>query len=152
MEKREKFLAEIDEKYSFKGESIIIGGAMFDGECQNEHFVRLPLKTMNRHGLIAGATGTGKTKTLQIIAEQLSQKGVPSLVMDVKGDLSGIAVRSEGHPKIDERHEKIGFPFIPGSSPIEFLTLSDDKGVRLRATVTEFGSVLFSKILRLNDT
>jgi DNA helicase HerA-like ATPase len=152
MTKKEKFLQEIDGKYSFKGESIILGGAMLDGECQKEHFVRLPLKTMNRHGLIAGATGTGKTKTLQIIAEQLSQKGVPSLVMDVKGDLSGVAVPSGGHPKIDERHDKIGFPFIPGNSPVEFLTLSKEKGARLRATVTEFGSVLFSKILGLNDT
>ncbi|MCL4134015.1 UNVERIFIED_CONTAM: hypothetical protein GTU68_030499 [Idotea baltica] len=107
---------------------------------------------LNRHGLIAGATGTGKTKTLQILAEQLSQAGVPSLLMDVKGDLSGIGMPSDGHPKIDERHEKIGLPFIPDFSPIEFLTLSDEQGCRLRATVSEFGPVLFSKILGLNDT
>ena len=117
-----------------------------------ESFVRIPLETLNRHGLIAGATGTGKTKTLQILAEQLSAKGVPSLVMDIKGDLSGIAVASDGHKKIDERHEKIGFPFIADSSPVEFLTLSDEPGARLRATVSEFGPVLFSKILELNDT
>lgn len=72
--------------------------------------------------------------------------------MDVKGDLSGIAMPSDGHPKIDERHQKIGFPFVPGNSPVEFLTLSDEKGARLRATVTEFGPVLFSKILDLNET
>ena len=152
MSKLEQFKEEIREKYVFKGESIILGGAMYDGECQNEHFVRIPMKTLNRHGLIAGATGTGKTKTLQIIAEQLSNKGVPSLVMDVKGDLSGIGVPSDGHPKIDERHDKIGLPFIPDNSPIEFLSLSEEKGARLRATVTEFGPVLFSKILNLNDT
>ena len=86
----------------------------------------MPLKTLNRHGLIAGATGTGKTKTLQIIAEQLSAQGIPSMLMDIKGDLSGIAVASDGHPKIDERHEKIGFPFEAGTSPVEFLTLSDE--------------------------
>ncbi|MEM9847040.1 MAG: helicase HerA-like domain-containing protein [Bacteroidota bacterium] len=146
------FKALIDEKYQFKGESIILGGAMLEGEAITNAFVKVPLKTLNRHGLIAGATGTGKTKTLQVIAEQLSNAGVPSLLMDVKGDLSGIAVPSEGHPKIDERHEKIGFPFEAGSSPVEFLSLSGDKGLRLRATVTEFGATLFSKILNLNDT
>ena len=152
MTKKEKFLEEVKSGYTFEGESIILGGAMFGKECQTETFIRLPLKTFNRHGLIAGATGTGKTKTLQIIAEQLSAKGVPSLVMDIKGDLSGVAVPSDGHPKIDERHESIGLPFIAGDSPVEFLSLSKEKGVRLRATVTEFGSVLFSKILGLNDT
>lgn len=152
MSKKEQFKEEILSNYKFKGDSIILGGAMIDGECQTEHFVRLPLKTLNRHGLIAGATGTGKTKTLQIIAEQLSDKGIPSLLMDVKGDLSGIAVPSGGHKKIDERHEKIGFPFIANDSPVELLSLSGEKGARLRATVTEFGPVLFSKILSLNDT
>lgn len=125
---------------------------MYDGECQTEHFVRIPLGMMNRHGLIAGATGTGKTKTLQIVAEQLSLSGVPSLIMDMKGDLSGIAAESPGHPKIDERHEQIGLPFIPGKSPVEFLSLSQEKGIRLRATISEFGPVLFSKMLDLNDT
>jgi DNA helicase HerA-like ATPase len=110
------------------------------------------LKMMNRHGLIAGATGSGKTKTLQILAEQLSANSVPVLLMDIKGDLSGIAAASAGHPKIDERHEKIGIPFEAGTSPVEFLTLSDEKGARLRATVTEFGPVLFAKILDLTDT
>lgn len=131
---------------------MMLGGAMLDGETQTNHFVRIPLETLNRHGLIAGATGTGKTKTLQILAEQLSKEGVPSLVMDIKGDLSGIAVASDGHKKIDERHEAIGFPFEAGGSPVEFLSLSNEKGVRLRATLTEFGPVLFSKILGLNDT
>lgn len=152
MADKEKFIKEIKSAYTFKGESIILGGAMLDGEVEHETFIRLPLKTMNRHGLIAGATGTGKTKTLQIIAEQLSGKGIPSLLMDIKGDLSGIAVESDGHPKIDERHEKIGLPFIADYSPVEFLTLSGEKGIRLRATVSEFGPVLFSKILGLNDT
>ncbi len=149
---KEAFKDEISEGYTFEGDSIILGGAMHGGEVMTETFVRLPLSTINRHGLIAGATGTGKTKTLQILAEQLSDKGVPTLLMDIKGDLSGIAVASDGHPKIDERHEKIGFPFIPDDSPVEFLTLSDEPGVRLRATVAEFGPVLFSKLLDLNET
>lgn len=151
MKQKEKFLEDIAKGYTFKGDSIILGGAMIEGNCQTNSLVRIPLKTLNRHGLIAGATGTGKTKTLQIIAEQLSAKGIPSLLMDIKGDLSGIAQPSEGHPKIDERHEKIGFPFEAGSSPVEFLSLSDEKGARLRATVTEFGPVLFSRMLDLSE-
>ncbi|MEM8528729.1 MAG: helicase HerA-like domain-containing protein [Bacteroidota bacterium] len=150
--KIEKFKTLINEKYQFKGDSVILGGAILDGEAITDAFVEVPLKTLNRHGLIAGATGTGKTKTLQIIAEQLSSQGIPSMLMDIKVDLSGIAVASDGHPKIDERHEKIGFPFEAGSSPVEFLSLSGEKGLRLRATVTEFGATLFSKILNLNDT
>lgn len=147
-----KFIEDIESGYSFKGDSIIMGAAMFGGEVQSEKLIRLPLKTLNRHGLIAGATGTGKTKTLQILAEQLSAKGVPSLVMDIKGDLSGLAQPSAGHPKIDERHAKIGLPFTSGNSPVEFLTLSDEKGARLRGTVSEFGPILLSKILELSDT
>ena len=147
----ERFQEIISGGYTFKGDSILLGAAMHEGECQTGMLVSVPLKTLNRHGLIAGATGTGKTKTMQILAEQLSAKGIPVLMMDVKGDLSGIAAASEGHPKIDQRHEKIGFPFKADSSPVEFLTLSQDAGLRLRATVAEFGPVLFSKILGLND-
>lgn len=152
MASKETFIEEINNGYTFKGDSLVLGGAMLDNEVLTDTLVRIPLKTLNRHGLIAGATGTGKTKTLQVMAEQLSSVGVPSLLMDIKGDLSGIAAASAGHPKIDERHAKIGIPFSAGTSPIEFLTLSDEKGARLRATVTEFGPVLFSKILGLNDT
>jgi len=152
MDQKAQFIQEIEQGYQFKGDSITLGGAMLDGEVMTNTLIKLPLKMMNRHGLIAGATGSGKTKTLQIIAEQLSTKGIPVLLMDIKGDLSGIAAPSPGHPKIDERHAKIGFPFEAGTSPVEFLTLSEEKGARLRATVTEFGPVLFSKILDLNDT
>lgn len=152
MASKETFIEEINKGNTFKGNSIILGAAMLDKQPITNCLVRIPLKTLNRHGLIAGATGTGKTKTLQIIAEQLSANSIPSLLMDVKGDLSGIAVSSPGHPKIDERHAKIGIPFTPSGSPVEFLSLSGEKGARLRATVTEFGPVLFSKILNLNDT
>ena len=152
MANQEQFIQDITKGYTFKGESIRLGGAMLDGKSQTGTIVRVPLKTLNRHGLIAGSTGSGKTKTLQILAEQLSKHGVPSLLMDIKGDLSGVAVPSAGHPKIDERHAAIGFEFEANGSPVEFLTLSNEPGARLRATVTEFGPVLFSKILDLNDT
>ncbi|CAH0999347.1 hypothetical protein LEM8419_00645 [Neolewinella maritima] len=146
------FRNDISTGYAFNGPSIVLGGAMLGGHTQTDTLVRIPLGTLNRHGLIAGATGTGKTKTLQILAEQLSREGVPSLLMDIKGDLSGVAVPSPGHPKIDERHAAIGIPFAASGSPVELLSLSDEPGARLRATVLEFGPVLFSKMLDLNDT
>lgn len=146
-----EFKEEIGKGYSFKGESIVLGAAMLDGQVIPELHVKVPLKTMNRHGLISGATGTGKTKTLQVIAEQLSACGVPVLLMDIKGDLSGIAAPSSGGERIMERHDLIAIPFVPKAAPVELLSLSEEKGVRLRATVAEFGPVLLSKILGLND-
>ncbi len=152
MEQAAAFRESIEKGYTFEGASFVLGGAMLGDEAQTGTLVRLPLGTLNRHGLIAGATGTGKTKTLQIIAEQLSREGVPSVLMDIKGDLSGIAVPAAGHPKIDERHAAIGIPFEAGGSPVELLSLSEEPGARLRATVLEFGPVLFSKMLNLNET
>ncbi|WP_431137578.1 helicase HerA-like domain-containing protein [Psychroserpens mesophilus] len=152
MSRTDDFLKEITDGNTNKGEYITLGSAMLDGETMTNAYVNVPLKTMNRHGLIAGATGTGKTKTLQVLAENLSEKGVPVLLMDIKGDLSGLAQPSPGHPKIDERHEKIGLPFEPKSFPVEIMTLSEQDGVRLRATVSEFGPVLLSRILDLSDT
>lgn len=151
MTKSEQFERNIRSGYTFKGEAITIGGAMLDGQAHPDTPVRIPLRTLNRHGLIAGATGTGKTKTLQIIAEQLSAQGIPSLLMDIKGDLSGIAAPGQANAKIEERHAAIGIPFEAGSSPVELLTLSDEPGVRLRATVTEFGPILFSRMLDLTE-
>lgn len=148
----QKFSEEISTGYTFKGDSIILGAAMLEGKAQKGVWIKAPLKTFNRHGLIAGATGTGKTKTLQIIAEQLSAKGVSVLMMDVKGDLSGIAMPGISNSKIDERMNYIGLPWQAHGNPVELLSLSNEKGVRLRATVSEFGPVLFSKILDLNDT
>ncbi|MBJ6366924.1 helicase HerA-like domain-containing protein [Snuella sedimenti] len=152
MNRKEAFLNHIVEGNTTKGDFIPIGAAMLDGETISGAHVKIPLKTMNRHGLIAGATGTGKTKSLQVLAENLSNKGVPVLLMDIKGDLSGLAQPSPGHPKIDERHEKIGLPFESKSFPVEVLTLSEQNGVRLRATVSEFGPVLLSRILDLTET
>ncbi|MGJ8667427.1 MAG: helicase HerA-like domain-containing protein [Patiriisocius sp.] len=152
MADKQAFFDHITEGYQTKGDSIIMGSAMLDGETITNAFVKIPLKTINRHGLIAGATGTGKTKTLQVLAENLSEKGVPVLLMDMKGDLSGIAMPSPGHAKIDERHEKIGIPFESKKFPVEILTLSEQEGVRMRATVSEFGPVLLSRILDLTET
>ena len=148
----EKFIESINIGYSFKGESIILGAAMYDGECNPNVQIKVPLKTFNRHGLIAGATGSGKTKTLQKIAEALSEKGVPTLMMDIKGDLSGIAAAGIANDKINQRHVKIGLPWKPLAYPTELLSISNEPGAKLRATVIEFGPVLFSKILELNDT
>ena len=151
MSQKDKFQEEVAAGYTFKNDSVILGGAMIDGEAIPNLHIKAPLKTFNRHGLIAGATGTGKTKTLQNIAERLSEKGVPVLLMDVKGDLSGLSQASEGHPKIDERHEQIGSPWNGQAYPTEMLTISEQEGTRMRATISEFGPVLLSKILELND-
>jgi uncharacterized protein len=152
MDQKNDFKTTISEGYSSKGESITLGGAILDGEAITDAFVKIPLKTLNRHGLIAGATGTGKTKTIQVLSEQLSSKGIPVLMMDIKGDFSGIAMPGEEKSFITERHQKINIPFSPSSYPVELLSLSDQSGVRLRATISEFGPVLFSRILDLNDT
>ena len=152
MSKKDTFFKYINDGNITKGDYIPVGAAMLDGETVTGAHVKIPLKTMNRHGLIAGATGTGKTKSLQVLAENLSDKGIPVLLMDIKGDLSGLAQPSPGHIKIDERHKKIGLPFEAKSFPVEILTLSEQDGVRLRATVSEFGPVLLSRILDLSDT
>jgi len=152
MTRQDNFFNHITEGNTCKGDYITLGSAMLDGKTLTNAYVNVSLKTMNRHGLIAGATGTGKTKTLQVLAENLSEKGVPVLLMDIKGDLSGIAQPSPGHVKIDERMEKIGLSFEPKSFPVEIMSLSEQNGVRLRATISEFGPVLISRILDLTET
>ena len=146
------FVSTIQGGYSFKGDAVLLGAATRDGKVFAEAPVRLPLRTMNRHGLISGATGTGKTKTLQMIAEQLSEAGVPTLLMDIKGDLSGLAMPGTPAPAITERQAKIGSDWSPSAYPVEFLTLSNEPGAHLRATVLEFGPLLFSRMLGLNET
>ncbi|HEX2607852.1 MAG TPA: helicase HerA-like domain-containing protein [Flavisolibacter sp.] len=152
MPNQETFIAAISSGYSFKGESIRLGKAVLDGQVVPESDVYLPLRTMNRHGLIAGATGTGKTKTLQMISEGLSDASVPVLLLDIKGDLSGLAAAGTANDKIQERAAQTGIPYKPQAYPVELLTLSEKAGVQLRATVSEFGPVLLSKVLGLNDT
>ncbi|MFH7018924.1 helicase HerA-like domain-containing protein [Flavobacterium sp. FlaQc-47] len=152
MNKKDNFIQDINNGYMSKGDSIILGGAILDGEAIAEAHVKIPLKTLNRHGLIAGATGTGKTKTIQVFSEQLSNAGIPVLMMDIKGDFSGIAKEGKEEGFITERHSKINIPYNVASFPVELMSLSKQNGVRLRATVSEFGPVLFSRILDLNDT
>ncbi|MCU0372075.1 MAG: DUF853 domain-containing protein [Ignavibacteria bacterium] len=151
MADKDKFIAHINEGYAVKGDCIVLGTAILEGEALPNVQIKLPLKTLNRHGLIAGATGTGKTKTLQVLAEGFSSKSIPVFVMDIKGDFSGIAMPGTVNDKITDRMNKIGLPFEPTGFPVEFLTISEEKGTRLRATVSEFGPVLFSKMLGLND-
>jgi DNA helicase HerA-like ATPase len=152
MSDQAQFIDAVKAGYQFKGEHAKIGTAMLNGEVVSGADVFIPLKTLNRHGLIAGATGTGKTKTLQVIAEILSDNSVPVLLMDIKGDLSGIAAAGVLNDRLTERCQKLNISYQPASFPTELMTLNEGKGVRLRATVTEFGPVLLSKILGLNDT
>src|SRR6478672_1685320 len=151
MGKKESFIEHINSGYTSKGDSLVLGAAILDGEPIGETQVKVPLKTLNRHGLIAGATGTGKTKTIQVLSEQLSSFGIPVLMMDIKGDFSGIAKPGTELPFITERHTKINIPYKGLGFPVELLSLSEQNGVRLRATISEFGPVLFSRILDLND-
>ena len=152
MPAKDEFIKAIKSGYTFKGETIKIGAGIFGGEVIPEAEIFLPLSTMNRHGLVAGATGGGKTKSFQMIAEGLSDAGVPCLLMDIKGDMSGIAAAGITNDKITARYQKLQMEYKPTSYPAELLTLSDQKGVTLRATVSEFGPILMSKILGLNDT
>ena len=152
MANKEAFIDAVKAGYTFKGDSFKLGRGMLDGEVVEGADIYLPLKTLNRHGLIAGATGTGKTKTLQAISEGLSDASIPVLLLDIKGDLSGIAAAGIANDKIAERVQKLGIDYKPQAYPVELLTLSDKPGLHLRATVSEFGPVLLSKILGLNDT
>jgi DNA helicase HerA-like ATPase len=152
MVNKDSFIEAIKNGYSCKGETIKIGAGIFNGEAIPEAEIFLPLKTMNRHGLVAGATGTGKTKSFQMIAEGLSDASVPVLLMDIKGDLSGIGADGTTNDKITERYQKLKMDYKPVSFPVDLLTLTQQKGVHLRATVSEFGPVLLTKILGLNDT
>jgi len=152
MANSEAFISAVKAGYSFKGEQVKMGVGMLDGAVVTGADIMMPLKTLNRHGLIAGATGTGKTKTLQVMSECLSDNSVPVLLMDIKGDLSGIAAEGSINDKLKDRYSKLGLEYKPVAYPVELMTLNNSKGVKLRATVSEFGPVLLSKILGLNDT
>ncbi|MEU2495501.1 helicase HerA-like domain-containing protein [Streptomyces sp. NPDC007883] len=139
--------------YAFPGPALELGALLHGGRCLPEAPVRIPLGMLNRHGLVAGATGTGKTKTLQLVAEQLSANGVPVFLADMKGDLSGIAAPGQGGEKLVERAAQVGQEWQAEGFPAEFYALGGvGHGVPLRATVTDFGPVLLSKVLRLNRT
>ncbi|MGW1063696.1 helicase HerA-like domain-containing protein [Streptomyces aureus] len=144
---------EIAAGYAFAGPALDLGALVWDGSCLPDAQIRVPLPMLNRHGLVAGATGTGKTKTLQLIAEQLSEQGVPVFLADVKGDVSGVAAPGEPGAKVRERAGEVGQEWTPGGCPAEFYALGGlGHGVPVRATVTSFGPVLLSKVLELNRT
>jgi len=139
--------------YALDEPSIVLGSPMRDGVPVHGARVQVALSILNRHGLIAGATGTGKTRTLQLMAGQLSRAGVPSFVADVKGDLTGLAKPGDPtNPKVQERMASLGLPFEPAGHPVEFLSLSGMLGAQVRATVHSFGPLLLGKVLDLNET
>lgn len=148
---KKKFIEEVNLSYTFKGNSILVGSAVYNNDYETNVQIKLPLKTFNRHGLIAGATGTGKTKSLQLIAESLSDSGVPVLVMDIKGDLSGLGAPGTTNKHVEKRARLIDMEWEGKGYPLEFLSISEEPGVKLKATVSEYGPVLLSKILGLND-
>ncbi len=144
---------EIRAGYAFEGAALEFGAAVVDDQAYPEARVRIPLGVLNRHGLIAGATGTGKTKTLQLMAEQLCAQGVPVFLADIKGDLSGMAVPGATNDKITARSQSIGMEWTPTAYPAEFLSLGGlGNGIPIRATITSFGPTLLSKVLGLNAT
>jgi DNA helicase HerA-like ATPase len=138
--------------YGGQEPALVLGAALEGSVVHQQPLVRLPLATVNRHGLIAGATGTGKTKTLQLLTEQLSKQGVPVFVADMKGDLSGLAVPGEATDPIRTRASSIGWDWKPFGVPVEFVSLTGALGVQVRATVSSFGPLLLGKVLSLNDT
>ena len=139
--------------YASTEPTIVLGGPMHDGEVDTETRVQVGLSMLNRHGLVAGATGTGKTKTLQLMAGQLSKAGVPCFVADIKGDLTGLAAPGDAaNPKVIERCTSLGWTFAASGHPVEFLSLSGKLGAQVRATVHSFGPLLLGKVLDLNDT
>ncbi|SES05466.1 helicase HerA-like domain-containing protein [Lentzea albida] len=145
--------AEIAAGYASEGAAIELGAVLVDGTVEPAAHVRIPLSMVNRHGLVAGATGTGKTKTLQLLAEQLSDNGVPVLMADVKGDLSGLSQQGTESDRTKTRAADTGDDWQPQSFPVQFLSIGTGGiGVPLRATITSFGPILLSKVLGLNDT
>lgn len=152
MDKERAFIEKVTQSYQPKGEFIYLGSGILDGKVIAPAKVNLALKMMNRHGLIAGATGTGKTRTLQLIAEQLSEEGVPVFMLDVKGDLSGLHQAGDLIPALVERGEILERPFVPAGFPTEFFSLSGKVGNPMRITVGEFGPIMLGRVLDLNDT
>ncbi|AUZ88201.1 ATP-binding protein [Arthrobacter agilis] len=146
-------VADITAGYVFEGPTLQLGAALVDGTLHTGAQVRLPLAMMNRHGLIAGATGTGKTVTLQVLAEQLSAHGVPVFLSDIKGDLTGLATPGTASERLAKRTTSVGQDWAPAAFPVEFLSLGrDGNGIPVRATISSFGPLLLSRVMDLNET
>jgi DNA helicase HerA-like ATPase len=137
--------------YGFDAPSLDIGHVLRDGKPAADLPIRVPLRMMNRHGMIAGSTGTGKTRTLQLMAENLSRAGVPVFLADVKGDLAGMCLPGEASTRLTERAASVGRTHVPEAFPVEFFSLTGERGTQVRATVTSFGPVLLGKVLDLTD-
>jgi DNA helicase HerA-like ATPase len=152
MEDQALFIEKVKASYNPKGAYIYLGAGILEGNILADAQVNLALKMMNRHGLIAGATGTGKTRTLQLIAEQLSDSGVPVFMLDVKGDLSGLALEGQTNQALIDRGNAVGVPFQPASFPVELFSLTGNKGTTMRIKVSDVGPILLARILELNDT
>ena len=147
------FAADLAAGYQFDGPAVHLGRPFVDPTAPVDDVdVRIPLNLINRHGLIAGATGTGKTKTLQLIAEQICAAGSPVFAADMKGDLAGIAEPGVSNDKIAERVTALKCKWEPSAVPVEIVSLTGDDGVPLRASVTQFGPTLLSKVMSLNET
>ena len=138
--------------YRFPPPVVTLGVALEGGRVVPEPKIAFPLAMLNRHGVIAGATGTGKTKTLQLLTDQLSAQGVPVFVADMKGDLSGLAAPGARNPTLDRRLADVGVPWEPRAAPVELVSLTGTSGAPLRATVSSFGPLLLAKVLDLNET
>src|SRR3954468_9370763 len=142
----EAFAKQIADGYALDQPTLVLGSAMLDNELYNDTHVQIALSILNRHGLIAGATGTGKTKTLQLMAGQLSKAGVPCFVADIKGDVTGMAAPGDpSNPIVAERTTSLELPFAASAHPVEFLSLSGKRGAQVRATVHSFGPLLLGK-------
>jgi DNA helicase HerA-like ATPase len=147
------FSKAITDGYAFQGPTLVLGAPMRDGQVViSKPVIGIPLAMMNRHGLIAGATGTGKTKTLQSLAGQLSDAGVPAFLADLKGDLSGLASPGVADARVAERAKNCGMNFTAEANPVEFVSLTGKAGNQLRATVSSFGPLLLARALGLNET
>ena len=147
------FRAEMAAGYLLAEPAIVLGSPILGDEILPDVRVQVALSRVNRHGLIAGATGTGKTKTLQLFAGQLSALGVPVFAVDVKGDLSGVGAPGDAaNPKIAERCQSMHWTMEPAGHPTELLSLSGEVGAHVRASVSSFGPLLLGKVLDLNET
>src|SRR3954453_5935435 len=147
------FAKQMSDGYALDQPALLLGSPMLDDELYNDSHVQVALSILNRHGWIAGATGTGKTKTLQLMAGQLSKAGVPCFVADIKGDVTGMAAPGDPtNPIVSQRMTALGVPFTASGHPVEFLSLSGKRGAQVRATVHSFGPLLLGKVLDLNDT
>src|SRR6478609_1880324 len=147
------FAKQMSDGYALDQPAVTLGRAMLENDVYTDSQIQVALSILNRHGLIAGATGTGKTKTLQLMAGQLSRAGVPCFVADIKGDLTGLAAPGDAtNPKVIERCQSLAWTFEPRGHPVEFLSLSGKLGAQVRATVHSFGPLLLGKVLDLNET